>query len=100
MNEQEIVVHFAFIVAFVIDIGILVYALILSKKMQYSGALYKTTLYAGLSAFAFGIHHMGEMLLADLKYGLEISESIEGIAAVLLALATYSIFKVSRGAES
>ena len=100
MNEAhafEAVVKYSFYVAFVIDICILVYAIILSKRMEYSGALYKTTLFVGLSAFVFGLHHMGEVLLADVKYGLEISESVEGVAAVLLAIATYSIYTVSKG---
>ena len=101
MNEVEVafdaVVKYSFYAAFVIDICILVYALMLSKMMDYSGALFKTTLFVGLSAFVFGLHHMGEVLLADMKYGLEISESIEGIAAVLLAIATYSIYTVSKG---
>ncbi len=95
--HHDVVVSFSFYVAFVLDICILAYAIILSKRMEYSGALYKTTLYAGLSAFVFGLHHIGEVALTDVRYGLEISESVEGVAAVLLFIATYSIYTVSKG---
>jgi hypothetical protein len=90
-----LVVDVCFWSAFVIDIFILIYALVLSKRMGGSGALQKTTLFAGLSAFVFGIHHIMEIFLAGNANGIAIAEGVEGVAAILLGVAVYYLYKLT-----
>lgn len=87
------VVLVSFWAAFLIDIGIVVFAFRLSRKMGESGLLYRTTMYTGASAFTFGLHHLGELYLQNVPNGVAISEGVEGIAAILLGLAVYSLYR-------
>lgn len=97
MESNNIVASLLFYFAFAIDIGIMIYAYKLAKRMSFSGALYKVVLFVGLSALIFGIHHLGEIWLEGVAYGMEISEAVEGVAAILLLMAAYNLFRVARG---
>ena len=88
---------FSFWAAFILDILIVAYAFGLSKRMGGSGLLHRTTLYAGFSALVFGIHHIMELFLAEIPNGIEIAESVEGIAAILLSIAAYQLYKLVGG---
>ncbi|MFQ5900837.1 MAG: hypothetical protein ACE5IH_04705 [Thermodesulfobacteriota bacterium] len=98
-GAMTIVASFSFYFAFILGVGILIYTFVLSKRMHYSGALYKTTLYTGLSAFILGLHHLGEIILGGIPYGVEISESIEGAGAIFLLIATYNLYKIAKGVK-
>lgn len=98
MNESTVTL-FSLYLAFLLDIGIIIYAYVLARRMGFSGDLYKTALFTGLSAFVFGLHHLGEIFLTGVPYGVEVSEAVECVAAVLLMLAAYNIYKVSSGVE-
>ncbi|SNQ58982.1 hypothetical protein [Candidatus Methanoperedens nitratireducens] len=95
--SEELVVLVSFWAAFVIDIFIIFYAFKLSKRMGGAGLLSKTTIYLGLSGLVFGIHHILEVYLEEIPAGLEIAESIEGIAAILLGIAVYQFYKLVKG---
>lgn len=92
--SEEIVVLASFWTAFILDIFIVFYAFKLWKRMGGSGLLSSTTIYAGLSAFVFGIHHILELFLENIPAGLAVSESIEGIAVILLGIAVYKLYKL------
>lgn len=94
---DDIVVLTSFWAAFVIDIFIVAYAYKLSRRMGGSGMLHKTTGLAGASALVFGIHHILEIFLEDIPGGIAVAESIEGIAAILLGLAVYQLYKLVGG---
>ncbi len=82
--------------AFILDILIVWYAFSLTKRMGKGGLLGKVTIYTALSASVFGIHHIMELLLEEVHHGVEIAESIEGIAAVLLGMAVFQLYKLTR----
>lgn len=94
---EEIIVLTAFWAAFIIDILVVAYAYKLSKRMGGSGLLHKTTVLAGFSAFVFGLHHIMEIFLVDMDGGIAIAESVEGIAAILLGMAVYQLYKLVGG---
>jgi|SRR3989338_6651233 len=83
-----------FYTAFVFDIIIAFVGFKLYRQIKGSN-VGKLTLFATLSAFTFGIHHLGEVILADNVLGLTISESIETFAAVFLLAAVYQLYKIS-----
>lgn len=92
-----IIASFSFYFSFILSVVILIYTFILAKRMQFSGALYKTVLYTGLGAFVLGLHHLGEIILENVPYGIEISESVEGVGAIFLLIATYNLYKIAKG---
>lgn len=94
---EEIVVLTTFWAAFIIDIFIVGYAYKLSKRMGGSGLLHKTTVLTGFSALVFGLHHILEIFLEEIPGGIAIAESVEGIAAILLGLAVYQLYKLVGG---
>jgi len=92
--SEEAVVQAGFWGAFLLDVYIFAYAFRLRKRMGSSGMLSNSTLYAGMSAMVFGIHHILELFVGDSTMGLTIAEGIEGIAAVLLGAAVYQLYKL------
>lgn len=91
------VVEVSFWAAAAIDLFILVYALALSKRMGWSGHLPKTVLFAALAAAVFGLHHVLEIFLENSAAGLAVAESVEGVAAVLLAISAYWFYRLVKG---
>lgn len=96
-EEVELIVKTSFWGAFLLDLLIVAYAYRLSKKMGGSGLLNNTVVYAGASAFVFGIHHILEIFLEQVPGGLAVAEAIEGIAAILLGIAVYQLYALVRG---
>ncbi|MEE9594197.1 MAG: hypothetical protein V3V92_02245 [Candidatus Hydrothermarchaeales archaeon] len=94
MSEQLVVLT-SFGAAFILDIGIMFYAYKLYKRMGGSGLLSNTTIYAGAAALVFGIHHILRIYPVIIPAGFPISEIFEGIAAVLLGIAVYELYKVA-----
>jgi len=86
------VVNSSFWAAAAIDVVILVYALVLAKRMGWKGDLPLVVLFTALSASVFGLHHVLEIFLAGSATGIAIAESTEAVAAVLLAIAAYRFF--------
>lgn len=93
---SNIVVTTCFWAALILDVLIVWYAFSLSKRMGRGGLLSKVTIYAALSALVFGIHHIMELFLEDVPYGTAIGESAEGIAAVLLGIAVFQLYRLTR----
>ncbi|MBI4312052.1 MAG: hypothetical protein HY681_09755 [Chloroflexi bacterium] len=91
------VVEVSFWAAFVLDLAIggFAYFYVL-KRMGGQGMLYGTTLLVSLSALVFGIHHLLELFLEDVPNGGAIAESVEGVAAILLGLAVYRLYALSK----
>ena len=96
MENSQLVVNVCFWAAFIIDILIVIYALTLMKRMGVGSLLSKTTLYAALAALVFGIHHLMEVFLVDFEHGIAIAESVEGIAAILMGMAVFQLYKLTR----
>ena len=91
------VVLVSFWAAFIVDLIIVAYALRLSKRIGGAGILNITILFTAGAALLFGIHHLLEIFLEDLAHGLEIAESVEGVAAITLALAMFQFYRLVRG---
>ena len=83
-----------FYAAFILDLIIFYFAFSLYRQIKGS-TLASVALYASLSAFVFGLHHLGEVLFHDSVTGITIAESIESVAALLLLIAIYYLYKVS-----
>ena len=96
MNNGPLVVSVCFYGAFIIDVLIVIYAFFLIKRMGMGSLLGKTTLYAALSALVFGIHHLMEVFLEHVHNGLAIAESVEGVAAILMGIAVFQLYKLTR----
>ncbi|MEK6984258.1 MAG: hypothetical protein AABX33_06815 [Nanoarchaeota archaeon] len=84
----------SFYIAFIIDLFIAYYGFVLYRQIKGS-SLAKVVMFATLSAFVFGLHHLGEVLLIEFSIGITIAESIESVAALLLLVAVYYIYKIS-----
>ena len=100
---SESVVLFGFWGAFLIDLIIVYYAIHLSRRLGGEGVFHKTTVYAASSAFVFGLHHIGELLLEGVTFGsvnaLVFAESLEVPAALLLLMAVYQLYRLYDGGE-
>lgn len=95
--KVELDVLIEFWAVFVLGCILLLYAFKLSKRMGGKGLLTKTTMYAGFSAFAFGFEHLIIALFGETTLGFTIAEGIEGVAALLLLMAVYDMYKLVRG---
>lgn len=83
--------------AFLIDIAVVAFAFLhVLKRMGGQGLLHRTTLFLALSAFVFGVHHVLEILLENVPNGGAIAEGVEGIAAVLLGIAVFQLYSLTR----
>ncbi len=82
--------------ALLLNILIVWYAFSLRQKMGKDGLLGKVTVYAALSSLVFGLHHALELLLDKRSYGLIVAEGIEGIAAILLGIAVFTLYKLAK----
>lgn len=91
---SEHLVNPLFFIAFIIDLIIFAAALVYAQREGYSGLLGKSIIFAGLSAVVFGAHHLLEIFLEDITYGLEIAESVEAVAALLLAYSAYLLYSL------
>lgn len=80
----------------ILGIFITLYAFKLAKRLGGSGLLTKTTMYTGLSSFAFGFEHF-IITLEKMPYRIVIAEGAEGIAALLLLIAVYQLYKLVEG---
>ncbi len=91
------VVEVSFWAAFILDVAIVGYAYFyVLKRMGGQGMLHATTLLIALSALVFGVHHLLELFLEDVPNGGAIAESVEGVAAILLGLAVYRLYALSK----
>ena len=95
MSELSVFAQANLLIAFVIDLFIAYFGFLVYKKMRGS-SLSKVALFSSLSAFAFGLHYMGVALFENIPFLKEISESIEGVAAILLLIAVIYIYKISK----
>ncbi len=94
--EANLVVSVNFWAAFILDILIVVYASVLKARMGPGGLLGKVTLFAALTALVLGIHHILELVLAVVPSGPALAESVEGLGAILLGVASYQLFQLTR----
>lgn len=83
--------------AFAVDLVIVAYALRLSKRIGGEGILHTTILLTSAAALLFGIHHVLEVLLERVPNGVQFAESVEGMAALTLAFATFQFYRLVRG---
>ena len=83
-----------FYIAFILNLIIFYYSISLYRQIKRS-LLANVTLFAGLSSLVFSLHHLGENLLEKFTMFIIISESLEGVAAILLLVAVYYIYKIS-----
>ncbi len=93
--SEHLVVLTSFWASFILSILIMLYAIKLYRRMDSSGLLTNTTIYIGLSALLFGIHHISEIYFENAPGVLAIAESLEGIATILLGMAVYQLYKLA-----
>ena len=91
------IVEVNFWAAFILDIFIMFYAFSLSKKIGNKGLLSRVIVLTGFTALVFGIHHVLEIFLENTPMGIAIAEGVEGVAAIILLIATYSLYKLVKG---
>lgn len=91
------VVLVSFWSAFVVDLVIVAYALRLSRRIGGAGILHKVIALTAGAALLFGVHHILEVFLDGMPSGIEFAESVEGMAALALALATFQFYRLVRG---
>ncbi len=70
--------------------------LLFLRKEGFHGYLSRAMFFTGLATLVFGIHHFLEILLHDSR-NVAIAEAVEGVAAVLLVLAVYNIYRLVEG---
>lgn len=83
--------------AAILNFLVMYYAFVIYRKTikVRKGFLSKTIIFIGISATFFGIHHLGEIWLS-FEIGKQISEAIEGVAAIALLIAVYYLYKTSK----
>ena len=74
---------------------IIVYFGITLYKQIKGGALAKVVLYTTLSSLFFGSHHLLRIILKNVSQVFVISELVESVAAILLLVAAYNLYKLS-----
>ncbi len=84
-----------FYLAFVIDLVIVYFGYRLYRGIKGS-SLGNVALFTSLSAFIFGLHHLGEIWFEAASVGIVIAESLEAVAALLFLIAAYYIYRASR----
>ena len=78
-------------------IGLVAFCLgILTYLKIKKSPLGKVALYTSISVLTSSIHHFIEIFVEEFPFGELLSESIEFVSALLLVVAVYYIFKVSR----
>lgn len=87
---SNIIFYIALIIGFIISY----YGFALYTQVKGS-SLAKVVLFATLSAILFGFHHLGESLFEESPAGLLLAELLESVAALLLLISVYYIYKVS-----
>lgn len=93
-----------FWVSFLIAAGTLVYAVWTARRIEV-GELRQSVVYAALASTVFGVHHLGELYLAEVPLGRPASESVEilaivGFGAVMLSFYNYAMANVGVGASA
>jgi hypothetical protein len=82
--------------AILVDGFIIAYFYRIRQQTDGRGLIYTTVMYVGLSAAVFGLHHLGELYLHDLQYGVTIAEGLESVAAIFLLFAVYNLYKITK----
>lgn len=86
--------HQLFIIALILDIFIIIFALRLSRKMGGSGYLPRMVLFGGIGVLVLGIHHMMEIFF-ETGFLNALSEGIESLSLVFMLLAVIQLYKLA-----
>ena len=95
-HHITLVVTFSFYMSFIIDILIFGFALYLSKLTGYSGQIFRTMFFSGLSAISLGLHHLTMVYFKIIPSGMLISEFFHLVGNLFLFLAVYNLYKITK----
>jgi hypothetical protein len=92
--SDEFFVQISFWSAFILSILIAFYAYKLIRRIGSNGLLTNVITYTGIFALSFGFHHIFEIFFEHNSLRI-IPESLEAIAAILLFMAIWQLYKLS-----
>jgi hypothetical protein len=92
--SDELFVQMSFWSAFILSILIVFYAYRLIIRIGSKGLLTNVITYTGIFALSFGFHHIFEIFFEHNSL-LIIPESLETVAAILLFITIWHLYKLS-----